>query len=92
VIFILFLLFSARGSWQLKLEKESSNLSYKSNRYILFILGGMSYSEMRSIYEVYESLKVNILMASTSIWTPVQFMEAIGDLTLDYELEKGFLK
>lgn len=37
---------------------------------------------MRSIYEVNQSMKADVMIVSTGIWTPARFLKAIADLSL----------
>jgi hypothetical protein len=64
---------------------------------IVFVIGGMTYSEMRSIYEVMHDQKRDIYigsslrrrkscahfnLGSSHVWSPIQFVENLRDLEL----------
>lgn len=49
-------------------------------RYIIFVAGGMTYSEMRSAYEVSKHEGRHCYIGSTHILTPQTFVDALGDL------------
>jgi len=61
-----------------KTEKEIENKG--KGKFILFLIGGASYSEMRSIYEVASNLGKEVILGSTSIITPGEFIGQIKDL------------
>ncbi|KNC48746.1 syntaxin-binding protein 1 [Thecamonas trahens ATCC 50062] len=49
--------------------------------FVIFIAGGMSYSEMRAAYEIAAAFRhVNLIIGSTDIVTPLQFMDQLADL------------
>lgn len=50
------------------------------SRVILFIAGGMTFSEMRSAYEVGEKLNRQVIIGSTSILTPKQYVNSLKSL------------
>ena len=47
---------------------------------VVFILGGMTYSEMRSINKLGEALDMNILLGSTDLITSEKFIHDLGGL------------
>lgn len=58
-------------------EQEEDNRPF----FIIFILGGISFSEMRSIYKVPENRKVQFIIGGSSVLTPAKFVRGIADLT-----------
>lgn len=48
--------------------------------FIIYVLGGVTYSEMRSMYEIGDQMKVNVLIGSTSILRPSGFIRQLGRL------------
>eukprot|EP01133_Synstelium_polycarpum_P010259 gene10259-11964_t len=56
-------------------QKEETK--YSGSKLIIFVLGGISFSEMRSIYEVAQHHKRNIYLGSTGILLPEEY---VGDI------------
>lgn len=50
-------------------------------RFIVFVLGGMTFSEMRSCYEIADKHNVNLLMGSTNTLTPTEYIEDLSALS-----------
>lgn len=69
---------SARPTWQ----KPSSarNLGEGRQRYIIFIAGGVTYSEIRQVYELSKAFNKDIYIGSTHIVTPEQFLKDLRSL------------
>jgi len=65
-------------------------------RFIVFIAGGMTYSEMRTIYEVSTSASKNCYIGSTQFLTPPVFVHELSLLSKTpekaAELEAAFIK
>lgn len=55
----------------------AASFSADAPRYIIFIAGGMTYSEMRSAYEVSNSEGKNCYIGSTSLLTPQLFVDEL---------------
>jgi len=53
---------------------------YSGSKLIVFVIGGMTYSEMRSIYEISSYYKKNIYLGSTGILLPKDFVEDVQSL------------
>lgn len=48
--------------------------------FIVFVLGGVTTSEMRSIYELGDQMKANVLIGSTNIWRPSEYIRSLSQL------------
>lgn len=46
----------------------------------MFIVGGMTYSEMRAVYEASAATNCEVIIGSTHIITPTRFMEQLKEL------------
>jgi len=46
-------------------------------RIIIFIVGGMTFGEIRSVYEYTSTYKRDVLIGSTSVLTPSLFIESL---------------
>ncbi len=47
---------------------------------IIFVVGGMTYSEMRAAYEASAATNCEVIIGSTHIVTPTRFMDQLKDL------------
>ncbi|EAL65456.1 Sec1-like family protein [Dictyostelium discoideum AX4] len=56
---------------------------YSGSKLIIFVIGGMTFSEMRSIYELSSHYKKNIYIGSTNILLPKKYIDQL--LTLKNE-------
>lgn len=73
--------------------KEASSSSSRKNtepktgpRLLMFVVGGVTYSELRSAYELNEKSKREIIIGSTHVITPKDFINQL--LTLDQALDE----
>nr|KAJ3420001.1 vacuolar sorting protein VPS33/slp1 [Polyrhizophydium stewartii] len=60
--------------------RVDEDLRQNGPRIILFVLGGITYSEMRAVYELRKDLRRDVIIGSTHIWQPDGFVEALKDL------------
>ncbi|OUM61422.1 hypothetical protein PIROE2DRAFT_12575 [Piromyces sp. E2] len=58
-------------------DKNIYDLRTYGSRIIIFILGGVTYAEMREVYEMVKEYNRDIIIGSTSIITPKTFMDDI---------------
>eukprot|EP01099_Mayorella_cantabrigiensis_P001118 TRINITY_DN1462_c0_g3_i1.p1 TRINITY_DN1462_c0_g3~~TRINITY_DN1462_c0_g3_i1.p1 ORF type:complete len:354 (+),score=88.13 TRINITY_DN1462_c0_g3_i1:834-1895(+) len=70
---------SKGGFGKEKRKQEEDNLT-SAPRMIVFIAGGMTYSETRSAYELAKSHHVPVTIGSTHILTPKRFVEQLRTL------------
>ncbi|EFA83765.1 Sec1-like family protein [Heterostelium album PN500] len=59
---------------------QKEEIKYSGPKLILFVLGGMSYSEMRSIYELAAYYKRNIYIGSNAILLPNEYTNDVKSL------------
>ncbi|OUM61424.1 hypothetical protein PIROE2DRAFT_12577 [Piromyces sp. E2] len=59
---------------------EKEDLRKYGPRTIVFVVGGLDYSEMRSVYELCGEYNRDIIIGSTHIITPVSYMNSIQSL------------
>lgn len=63
---------TAKAAWTQKKKEETTK-----TRLIVFIVGGVTYSEIRSAYETQSR---DVIIGSTNIWTPDKFIENLNKL------------
>lgn len=69
-----------KGNWKKGPGKVEEKEEDDRPLFIVFFLGGVSFSEIRSIYEIGEASKVNIVVGSTSALTPKEFVRELAGL------------
>ena len=52
--------------------------STRLGRYYIFVAGGVTYSELRTIYQLPNK---EVILGSTNIWRPVEFVESLRELS-----------
>lgn len=67
---------SARPMW----HKSRSSVNEVRQRIIVFVAGGMTYSEIRSAYEVSKALQKDVIIGSTHTTTPKAFINDLKHL------------
>jgi len=77
-----------KGNWRGKKQetKDASPTEDNRARYFCFILGGMTFSELRSAYEVAEVNNANFYLGSTSTITAKDFIRGLAELNDDDDL------
>jgi syntaxin-binding protein 1 len=82
-----------RSNWRGKKKetetKEETPESDTRSRYFCFIAGGMTFSELRSAYEVVEQNSANFFLGSTSTITSKDFIRGLAELDDDDDLSDG---
>jgi len=66
--------------WANKDKRKTDKPSTTGARIILFILGGMTHSEMRSAYELSKKTNREVIVGSNSILTPKEFVAELRSL------------
>jgi len=79
---------AAKGprNWRGGKDKEETKEDTRPY-FIVFMLGGVTFSELRAMYEVAANAKVNLLIGSSSVLRPVEFIRQLACLNT-----KQFLK
>ncbi|KAG4090299.1 Sec1-like protein [Neocallimastix lanati (nom. inval.)] len=65
---------------------EKEDLRKRGPRTIIFVVGGLDYSEMRSVYELCNEYSRDIIIGSTHIITPISYMKSIQQLKVGNNL------
>ncbi len=69
---------SAQPRWASDKSKRKNEVPSTSGpRFIVFVAGGCTFAEMRTIYEVAQASKKEILLGTTAPLTPKQFVEGL---------------
>jgi len=71
---------SDKPRWASDKSKKKSEINTSGPRFIVFIAGGATFSEIRTIYDVAASTKKEILIGATNTLTPAQFVAAMKEL------------
>lgn len=61
-------------------EKEKKAEKFKGGKVILFVAGGITYSEMRVAYELSEHFNREVIVGGSEILLPKPYVEAIRSL------------
>lgn len=61
-------------------NKEHVDWRRNGSRIILFSLGGMTYSEVRSAYEISKEAQRDLYFGSTFVYNPTQFIDVLKEL------------
>jgi len=67
------------ADWK-KDEKAVEREEDRKPRTIVFVIGGMTFSEMRAAYEVSDSFKSNVYIGGTSTLTVKDFIQGLGSM------------
>ncbi|KAF9784931.1 Sec1-like protein [Thelephora terrestris] len=73
---------SAKPSWHKAAPKTGATAEIRQ-RVLVFVAGGMTYSEMREAYLLSKSLNKDIIIGSTHAITPKNFMDDMKSLELE---------
>ncbi|KAL1915897.1 uncharacterized protein VTP21DRAFT_6285 [Calcarisporiella thermophila] len=74
---------ASNPGWHKKsLPSDSVDTFSSGPRLFLFIAGGMSYSEIRSAYEISQQHNIDVVIGSTHVWTPEEFVTCMKRLHL----------
>jgi len=65
---------------------EKEDLRKFGPRTIIFVVGGLDYSEMRAVYELCNEYNRDIIIGSTHLITPVTYMDSIRQLRIGNNL------
>jgi len=59
-------------------NQNNSQVQYSNPRIIVYVLGGISYSELRTCYHLSDELKRDIYVGSTSLINPKKYLELLS--------------
>jgi len=71
---------STQPKWANKNNRKTERVATSGNKLIIFIAGGVTYSELRSVYELSRKFKRDVLIGSTSMLTPDVFIHDLKEL------------
>jgi len=66
--------------WADKNNRKSEKQTTTGGRIIVFIIGGVTYSELRSVYELTKKHSREVVIGSTSLLTPSQYVDGLRSL------------
>lgn len=72
-----------RPTWQKKSGDSSTNSvssgRTQGGRILVFVAGGLTYSEIRSVYEISKAVGREVVIGTTHIITPPEFLDSLRD-------------
>eukprot|EP00008_Paramoeba_atlantica_P013984 CAMPEP_0201477256 /NCGR_PEP_ID=MMETSP0151_2-20130828/2314_1 /ASSEMBLY_ACC=CAM_ASM_000257 /TAXON_ID=200890 /ORGANISM="Paramoeba atlantica, Strain 621/1 / CCAP 1560/9" /LENGTH=628 /DNA_ID=CAMNT_0047857907 /DNA_START=6 /DNA_END=1889 /DNA_ORIENTATION=+ len=68
---------SSKAKWGKKEKEGGAKSRFTKGRVILFVLGGASFSEVRTVYEMTDAFQREIILGSTGIYNPQQFVKTV---------------
>ncbi|PRP79539.1 Sec1-like family protein [Planoprotostelium fungivorum] len=71
---------STQPKWANKDKRKTTATSAGGNRLFLFVAGGATFSELRSVYELSEKFKREVIIGTTSLLSPTEFVENLRQL------------
>ncbi|KAI9248929.1 Sec1-like protein [Sporodiniella umbellata] len=77
---------TTKTNWAKKSNSMNGSRTGKAARLIVFVIGGATYSEIRSVYELAEDYRRDIFIGTTQILKPSDFVEQMSQLNLPLPL------
>jgi len=81
----------AQPKWANKDKRKSEKPSSSGSKVIIFVLGGMTYSEIRSVYEVSAKSHREVIIGSNWPVTPKEIVQNLRELKKSEKLEQDNL-
>jgi len=70
---------SSKAKWGKGKEKESV-AKFTKGRVVVFVIGGATFSETRSVYELTETYQREVILGSTNIVIPSEFVKSLKSI------------
>eukprot|EP00915_Cephaloidophora_sp_WS-2016_P006200 GHVH01008174.1.p1 GENE.GHVH01008174.1~~GHVH01008174.1.p1 ORF type:complete len:533 (+),score=75.16 GHVH01008174.1:774-2372(+) len=70
-------------------DMDEADTGDTRKKMVLFVIGGITFTEMKYVYELAKSAQTDLYIGSTSIYTPKSFLEAIDKTVPDELLNKS---
>ncbi|KAI0244684.1 syntaxin binding protein 1 [Massospora cicadina] len=67
-----------KPTWQKK--SDAGTFKTQGGRILVFVAGGLTYSEIRSVYEISKVVKRDVYIGTTHILTPKDFLASLRDM------------
>ncbi|KAI8986322.1 Sec1-like protein [Pilobolus umbonatus] len=71
---------TTKPTWSKRANSPGMNRVANGAKLIVFVIGGATYSEIRSVYELAESYNKDIFIGSTELLTPCKFLDQLAHL------------
>jgi len=78
----------AQPKWANKDKRKSEKTSSAGAKVIIFVLGGATLSELRTVYELTKKNNREVILGTNSVITPKEFVENLHALKKGEEIEK----
>eukprot|EP00549_Striatella_unipunctata_P018626 CAMPEP_0118697336 /NCGR_PEP_ID=MMETSP0800-20121206/14430_1 /TAXON_ID=210618 ORGANISM="Striatella unipunctata, Strain CCMP2910" /NCGR_SAMPLE_ID=MMETSP0800 /ASSEMBLY_ACC=CAM_ASM_000638 /LENGTH=647 /DNA_ID=CAMNT_0006596717 /DNA_START=42 /DNA_END=1985 /DNA_ORIENTATION=+ len=72
---------SAQNRWNKQSETVKKPATYSGGRQLVFVVGGISFAEIRVVREVADSARKEIIVGATALIKPGEFVEDLASLT-----------